>query len=189
MTTNEQILLYNESLDYLQGNGVPEDAGKSFALNAVAARAGYREAVLAMGWYYLGGVGVPRDFEKAKSWYRKSARHGESKAMFSMGRIAFIERDYSESLRWFSRAAEAGHVRSLYWIGKHHWYGHGVPKNTKEAMRFFHLAAGENVVAAKRVLKFLSRPACAGATGGLNNEDAKARRINTNEESRKAGKG
>ncbi len=157
MTTNEQIWLYNQSLDYLQGKNVPEDAEKSFALNSKAAHGGYREAVLAMGWYYLGGVGVPQDYVKAKKWYRKSARHGEPKAMFSLGRIAYIERDFSESLRWFSRAAEAGHVRSLYWIGKHHWYGQSVPQDRKEAMRLFHLAAGKKVVAARRVLKYLAR--------------------------------
>ena len=163
MTTNEQIRLYNESLDYLEGKGVPQDFERSFALNAKAAHEGYREAVLAMGWYYLGGVGVTQDYEKAKTWYRKSARHGEPKAMFSLGRIAYIKGDYSETLIWFSRAAEAGHARSLYWIGKHHWYGQGVPQDRKEAMRLFHLAASKKVIAAIRVLKYLSRRECADA--------------------------
>jgi hypothetical protein len=157
MTANEQIRHYHESLNYLEGKGVPQDSAKSFALNAQAAHEGYREAVLAMGWYYLGGVGVAQDYEKAKKWYRKSARHGEPKAMFSLGRIAYVEQDYPESLLWFSRGAEAGHVRSLYWIGRHHWYGQSVPQDRKEAMRLFHLAASEKVIAAIRVLKFLSR--------------------------------
>jgi TPR repeat protein len=157
VTTNEQIWLYNESIDYLNGKGVPKDEVKSFALNSQAAHAGYREAILAMGWYYLGGVGVQQDYEKAEHWYRKSARHGEPKAMFSLGRIFYTKKDYSESLRWFSRAVEAGHARSLYWVGKHHWYGQSVPENRKEAMKFFHLAAGKKIVAACRILKFLSR--------------------------------
>lgn len=157
MTTNEQIRLYNESIDYLEGKGVPQDSERSFALNARAAHEGYREAVLAMGWYYLGGVGVTQDYEKAKKWYRKSARHGEPRAMFSLGRIAYIERDYSESLLWFSRAVESDHVRSVYWVGKHHWYGQSVPQNRKEAMRLFHVAASKKVIAAVRVLKYLSR--------------------------------
>jgi TPR repeat protein len=110
-----------------------------------------------MGWYYLGGVGVPQDYEKAKQWYRKSARHGEPMAMFSLGRIAYIERDFSESLQWFTRASKAGHARSLYWIGKHYWYGQSVPRDPKAAMRFFHQAADKKVMAARRVLKYLSR--------------------------------
>lgn len=157
MTTNEQIRLYNESIDYLQGNKVPQDSEKSFALNAQAANAGYRDAVLAMGWYYLGGVGVPQDYEKAEKWYRKSARHGEPMAMFSLGRIFYSKRDFAESLIWFSRAAKAGHERSIYWIGRHHWYGQSVPQDRKEGLRLFQLAASKQVVAAKRVLKFLSR--------------------------------
>ena len=157
MTASEQSKLYNKSLNYLQGKNAPQDSEKSFALNAEVARHGHRDAVLAMGWYYLGGVGVPKDYEKAKKWYRKAARHGEPMAMFSLGRIFYIERDFSESLMWFRRAADAGHARSLYWIGKHHWYGQSVPEDRKEAVRFFHLAAGKKVIAARRVLKFLTR--------------------------------
>jgi TPR repeat protein len=157
VTTNEQIRLYNRSIDYLQGKSVPQDSEKSFALNAQAAQAGYRDAILAMGWYYLGGIGVPQDYDKAEKWYRKSARNGEPMAMFSLGRIFYTRRDFAESLIWFSRAVEAGHERSIYWVGRHHWYGQSVPKDRKEAMRLFHLAASKKVVAAKRVLKFLSR--------------------------------
>lgn len=110
-----------------------------------------------MGWYYLGGVGVEQDYEKARKWYRKSARHGEPRAMFSLGRIAYTEKDFIESLIWFTRAAEAGHSRSIYWIGRHHWFGQSIPQNKKEAMKFFHQAAGKKVIEATRVLKFLSR--------------------------------
>ncbi len=157
MTTNEQIRLYNHSLNCLEGKGVPQDSERSFALNAEAAHAGYRDAVLAMGWYYLGGVGVAQDYEKAEKWYRKSARHGEPKAMFSLGRIFYIKKDYVESLLWFNRAVAADHSRSIYWVGKHYWYGQSVPTDRKEAMRLFHLAASQKVIAARRVLKFLSR--------------------------------
>jgi hypothetical protein len=67
VTTNEQIWAYNRALDFLQGMNMPKDLEKSFALNAKAANVGYREAILAVGWYYLGGVGVERDLEKAKN--------------------------------------------------------------------------------------------------------------------------
>jgi TPR repeat protein len=157
MTTNEQIRLYNQSIDYLVGKGVPQDDEKSFLLNEQSAHAGYRDAILAMGWYYLGGIGVAQDYEKAEKWYRKSARHGEPKAMFSLGRIFYTKRDYTESLIWFSRAVKAGHERSIFWVGRHHWYGQGVPKDRKQAMRLFHLAAKKKVVAAKRIVKYFSR--------------------------------
>ena len=157
MNTNEQIWAYNQSLDFLQGKNTPQDSEKSFALNLKAANGGYRDAVLAMGWYYLGGVGVERNLEKAKKWYRKSARHGEAKAMFSLGRIARIEQDFKDSLAWFNRAASAGHARSLYYIGSQYWHGHGVQQDKKKAMNFFHIAAKKKVKEALRVLKYFSR--------------------------------
>jgi TPR repeat protein len=157
MTASEQVRIYNRSLDYLNGQGVPQDSEKAFAMNAQAAHAGNRLAILAMGWFYLGGVGVPQDYEKARKWYRVSARHGDEQAMFSLGRIYYTHRDFTESLLWFRRAVAAGHARSLYWVGRHHWFGQGVPQDRKEAMKLFHLAASKKVVAASRVIKFLSR--------------------------------
>lgn len=172
MTVGEQQSAYSRSIAYLQGRGVPEDLERSFQLNAVAARAGHRDAVLAMGWYYLGGVGVAQCYEKARKWYRQSARHGEPMAMFSLGRIAYTQKDYADSLLWFRRAADHGHSRSLFWIGRHHWYGQAVARDRREALRFFHMAADRGVLAATRVLKFLSRqgrnlaePSAAGNCG------------------------
>ena len=157
MGTSDAIWRYNLSLDYLQGKTLPQDDAKSFELNAEAARLGHRDAILAMGWYYLNGAGVVQDYEKAGKWYRKSARHGEPRAMFSLGQIAYLERDFVESLSWFKRAAGAGHARSLYWIGKHYWFGRGVDPDKKAAMKLLHQAAGKKVIAATRVLRFLSR--------------------------------
>jgi len=156
MTASKAISLYNQSLDYLEGDGVAKDEHRAFTLNAEAAEAGYADAVLAMGWFYLNGVGVVRDIERARRWYRASARRGETRAMFSLGQIAYDERDYSDALLWFRRAAEAGHHRSLYFIGRHYWRGHGVKQDKKEAMGYFHRAASAKVREAQRVLRFLS---------------------------------
>jgi TPR repeat protein len=153
MTSSEMSFRYNESLDFLQGNGVAKDEKRAFAHNAEAAHGGHADAVLAMGWFYLNGVGVGRDVDRARKWYRESARRSEPKAMFSLGQIAYDERDFSEGLRWFTRASDAGHVRSLYWLGKLYWRGHGVEQDRKQAMRYFHRAASSKVVEAQRVLR------------------------------------
>jgi uncharacterized protein len=147
--------LYNQSLDYLQGDGVSKDEVRSFALNAEAANEGHADAVLAMGWFYLNGVGVERDVERARKWYRKSARRGEPRAMFSLGQIAYNERDFSDALVWFTRASQAGHTRSLYWLGKLYWRGHGVTQDGKRALGLFHRAASSKDPEARRVLRFL----------------------------------
>jgi hypothetical protein len=54
--TNEQVRLYNQSLAYLEGDGVPVDVEKSFALNARAANAGYRPAVLPWAGFISGAA-------------------------------------------------------------------------------------------------------------------------------------
>ena len=148
-------ILYNQSLNYLLGNGVPKDESRAFALNSEAAYLGDSEAVLAMGWFYLNGVGVDRNLERARKWYRDSARRGDKRAMFSLGQIAHNAGDHTEALIWFRRAYEAGHHRSGYFIGKHFWRGHGVDQDKKEAMRYFHRAASQKVKEAQRVLRFL----------------------------------
>ena len=150
-------VLYNRSLDLLNGDGVDEDPKESFKLNAEAAEYDHHDAVLAMGWYYLNGVGVGRDLEKAKSWYIKSAKQKDSRAMFSLGSIAYKERDGSEALRWFKRAVDHRHYRSIYWIGKLYWHGRGVREDKKRAMRLFHEAASHKVKEAQRTLKWLNR--------------------------------
>src|SRR5262245_25531929 len=158
--------LYNRSLAYLDGKGVAKDEAKAFSLNAEAAQLRYREAVLAMGWFYLNGVGVERDLEKAQSWYRKSARHGDVRAMFSLGQMAYDQRSYGDALAWFTRAAEKGHPRSLYWLGKLHWHGRGVTQNKRQGMAFFQQAARKKVREAQRTLRFLSKPRTRGRTTG-----------------------
>ena len=157
LTSSRMTYLYNESLDLLQGRGVAQDSKRAFALNVEAARGGYAEAVLAMGWFYINGVGVDRNVEKAKKWYRDSARHGESKAMFSLGQIACDEKEFSDALHWFTRASKAGHARSLYWLGKLYWRGYGVEQDQKRAKSLFHQAASQKVVEAQRLLRYLSK--------------------------------
>jgi TPR repeat protein len=154
MSTNEQIHVYNRSLDLLQGQHVAKDLVESFRLNALAAKGGYHDAVLAMGWYFIRGVGVEQNVEEAKKWYRKSARQGEPRAMFSLGQIAYMEKDFSESLMWFRRAEKTGHPRSSYYIGRQFWNGQGVEQNRKEAIRLFQIAAKGKVEEAVRLLKY-----------------------------------
>ena len=148
--------LYNRSLALLNGQKIPKDEKRSFDTNAQAASMGFRDAVLAMGWYYLNGVGVAKDVDEAKRWYRKSARQKEPRAMFSLGQIAYDEREFEEALGWFRSAKELGHARSTYWIAKLYWRGQGVPEDRRAAEALIQEAAGQKDPEARRVLRFLS---------------------------------
>jgi TPR repeat protein len=152
-----QNWLYERSIEFLEGKGVAKNLEKAFSLNEEAAEMGHHDAVLAMGWFYLNGKGVAVDREKSWHWYRKSARHGEPKAMFSLGYICYVDRNYDEARQWFTRASKSGHKRSLYWLGKLHWKGYGIDRDTKQALSLFEQAANAKIHEAKRVLQFLSR--------------------------------
>ena len=147
--------LYNDSLAYLEGRGVPKDEARSFTLNHEAAKAGLGDAILAMGWYYLNAVGVARDLKQAKIWYKKSARLREPRAMFSLGQIAYDEKDWSDARLWFKRASDLGHHRSLYWLGKLYWRGRGVTLDQHYAKSLWQQAAHKKVLEAQRTIRML----------------------------------
>lgn len=153
----EAVSLYNRSLESLGIGGHPVDESHAFELNAQAAALGFRDAILAMGWFYLNGRGVERDIPSAQHWYRRSARSGDPRAMFSLGQISYAAAAYSDARRWFERATKHGHIRSFYWLGKLAWRGQGVPQDRSAAFALFHLAARGHDPEAIRALKYLSR--------------------------------
>jgi uncharacterized protein len=145
--------LYNKSLHYLDGIGVPEDSRKAFLLNEESAERGFKEAILAMGWFYLNGVGVEKNLMKAHKWYTLSARQGDVSAMFSLGQMAYDTRDTAEALTWFLRAEKKGHKRSTFWIGKIYWHGRGIEQDKDKAMQYFQKALKQKVAEARRTMR------------------------------------
>ena len=154
---DQAVYLYNRSLEFLTGAGVPKDEEKAFRLNADSASLGYGDAVLAMGWFYLNGTGVQRDLALASKWYKKSARKGDPRAMFSLGQMAYDARDFAGALLWFNRAIEKGHARSVFWLGKLYWHGRGVVQDKKRASDLFRKAERKKVREAQRALTWLAR--------------------------------
>jgi len=145
--------LYNQSLAYLVGKGVPRDESRSFALCAEAAATGHSDATLAMGWHYLNGVGVDPDLELAEQWYRKSSRKGDARAMFSLGQMAYNRRDYLEAKTWFERALAKAHARSGCWLAKVLWRLSQSRRDRQEAIAYLHRAAEMKVYDARRLLR------------------------------------
>ncbi|MGB7621470.1 MAG: tetratricopeptide repeat protein [Terriglobia bacterium] len=154
---DQGIWFYNQSLKFLNGQGVAKDPAEAFRLNSESADRGYHDAVLPMGWFYLNGTGVARDRDEAHHWYRQSARQGDARAMFSLGQMAYDDHDFDEAHKWFSRAIDAGHLRSLFWMGKLYWHGRGVPTDKKQAAVLFDRAARAKVPEAQRAVRFLGR--------------------------------
>ncbi len=145
--------LYNESLLYLDGKGVPKDVERSFALCAEAASSGHHDAVLAMGWHYDLGVGVGKDVQLAEFWYKKSARQGEAKAMFNLGGMAYDRRDYAEAKVWYERGLAGGHAGSGCGLAKVLWRLAESPRDRRYAVTVLQNAASSNIEEAARLLK------------------------------------
>ena len=144
---------YNMSIDCLRGERASGNRKAAFRLNRDAARAGYRHAQFAMGWFYYNGIGVERDLRKARSWYRIAAENGEPGAAFSLGQLALDRRDYGSAAAWFQRAVCARHGRAAYYLGRLYLDGHGIGRDIRRAGVFLERAAKSGVGPARRLLQ------------------------------------
>jgi TPR repeat protein len=90
------------------------------------------------------GEGVEKNVREALLWLRKAFDGGDSCA----SNIAITYRqigNFRAAVKWFRRAADAGDGDALIQLGIHYYWGKGVRKNTKEAVRCFRRATNANV--------------------------------------------
>ncbi len=72
---------------YLNGLGVPRDAGRAHEIYQDLAKEGEVNAEFNVGVDYEFGRGVPQNPILAANWYRLAARHGSLAAVFSLGAL------------------------------------------------------------------------------------------------------
>jgi TPR repeat protein len=86
------------------------------------------------------GNGVRKNFEEALSWLRKAFRAGDPCAAQNIA-ITYRENgDLKRAFKWFSRAARAGDGGALIQLGIHYYWGKGVRRNPRAAVRCFRAA-------------------------------------------------
>ena len=86
------------------------------------------------------GSGVEKNVDEALSWLRKAFRAGNSCAAQNIA-ITFRENgDLKTAFKWFRRAAEAGDGDALIQLGIHYYWGKGVRRNPRAAVRCFRTA-------------------------------------------------
>jgi localization factor PodJL len=114
------------------------------------APAQYRLAVL-----YERGWGLPVDLARAKVWYTRAAEGGNVKAMHNVAVLTAREGDgaaYAAAAVWFREAAERGLSDSQFNLAILFENGMGVPRDLKQAFKWFGLAAsGGDPEAARRL--------------------------------------
>jgi TPR repeat protein len=72
---------------YTSGIGVGVDKEKGFALLTEAARLGYPQAALWLGYGYLNGTGTTPDRAKAIESFRAAAAGGSAKAEIQLAKL------------------------------------------------------------------------------------------------------
>ena len=142
---------------YEKGFGVSQDFNEALKWYRKAAERGNAKYQFYLGTIYeTDGNGYPQDYQESVKWYREAAGH----VKWNYG-LATDEKWYRKVIRYFawSRGKKVGElanaVPAIYALGRCYEDGHGVPKDTNEAIRLFRKAAKLGNDAAKVKLKEL----------------------------------
>lgn len=93
-----------------------------------------------LGILLSNGSGVRKNVEEALLWLRQAFRAGDSCAAHNIA-ITYRENgDLKTAFKWFRRAAEAGDGDALIQLGIHYYWGKGVRRNPRAAVRCFRSA-------------------------------------------------
>lgn len=116
-----------------------------------AAEHGSSAAQNTLGVILSNGDGVRKNIGEALSWLRKAFHAGEACAGQNIA-ITYREiGDFRAAVKWFRKAADAGDDDALIQLGIHYYWGKGVRKNPKAAVRCFRMATkGKNICEAGR---------------------------------------
>jgi uncharacterized protein len=106
-----------------------------------AAGHGLSAAQNTLGVLLSNGDGVRKSVDEALAWLRKAFHAGNACAGQN---IAITYREIGElrtAVKWFRKSAVAGEGDALIQLGIHYYWGKGVRKNPKAAVRCFRLAS------------------------------------------------
>lgn len=106
-----------------------------------AAEHGLSAAQNTLGVVLSNGDGVRKNVDEALSWLRKAFRAGDTCAAQNIA-ITYREiGDLGRAVKWFRKSADAGDGDALVQLGIHYYWGKGVRKNSKAAVRCFRMAS------------------------------------------------
>jgi TPR repeat protein len=116
-----------------------------------AAEHGLSAAQNTLGVVLSNGDGVRKNVDEALSWLRKAFHAGDVVAGQNIA-ITYREiGDLRTAVKWFRKSADAGDGDALVQLGIHYYWGKGVRKNPKAAVRCFRMASkAKNICEAGR---------------------------------------
>ncbi len=88
---------------------------------------------------------------------RKVPPEEVSAALFERAKLLYLSKDYAGAAGLMRALAGRGHLQAQYVLGYMYYYGQGVPRNEKEAIRWITTAAARGHAKAKKALEVLDR--------------------------------
>jgi len=88
---------------------------------------------------------------------RKESPQEVSAALFERAKLLYLSKDYAGAAGLMRALAGRGHLQAQYVLGYMYYYGQGVPRNEKEAIRWITTAAARGHAKAKKALEVLDR--------------------------------
>ena len=133
------------------GFGVPENDKEAIKWYQLAAEQGDARAQLFTGFLYDFGIGIPGNDKSALKWYQLAAAQGYTEADLN---IFELESKVSPQVFLnFLDDANNGDPKSQYTLSVMYAKGIGVPKNHKEARKWFSLARRQGYVAKINIIE------------------------------------
>ncbi|HEX9159862.1 MAG TPA: tetratricopeptide repeat protein, partial [Rhizomicrobium sp.] len=134
-------------LEYVDGDGVPENEAEGARWLERAAARGEAVAAYRLGTMYERGHGVAADPVKAAQWYAVAAKAGNRKAMHNLA-VAYaqgsgVQKNLLLAAQWFLRAANLGLPDSQFNLAVLYERGFGVQQSLAEAYKWYAIAAGQ----------------------------------------------
>ncbi|MEG3180180.1 CHAT domain-containing protein [Sphingomonas sp. LT1P40] len=161
---------------YENGEGVPKDSARAFAIVKSGERSGYAWIVGRLAEYYMAGTGTPVDLKAGIAMYERAVGLGNRGGAKDLGDIYRfgkygVPRDYALARKWYSRAMAMGDADSIAALAYMAEAGHGSPKDDVEARRLYALAVKQGSGWAASNLSLLLRNGRGGprdAVGAFN---------------------
>lgn len=140
-----------EAIGYLAklfrfGRCVDQDEAKAIELYRKAAELGCAAAQYDLGEIYqYGWCDQPKNLKAANKLYLMAAENGDPRAQDRLGQCYYygwygFPQDYKQAFKWYKIAAEQGFESAEHSLGIFYNEGYGVPKNPKEAEKWFNKA-------------------------------------------------
>jgi S1-C subfamily serine protease len=148
-------------LDYLNGQGVPQDFTEAMKWLLKAAEKGNAPAQHNIGFMYANGYGVKKDLVEAFKWYEKAADQHFSGAEFEIGAAYYngdgVPQDFVEAVKWFEKSSDQGFMLAENNLANCYYNGEGVPKDYVEAYKWYDLALAQGLGAAQTNLSLVAQ--------------------------------